>query len=145
MRMLILVALICGSSITPGETPRSGRWLAYEPAVVRLAGMLRVVPEYGPPNFGENPETDEKVQVPMLTLGEPINVMASPSRNLDYEALQNVSQIQLVFSSHHLASADLVGHKVVVTGRLFHAQTAHHYTPLLMDVEAIRGATALSE
>ena len=78
----------------------------------------------------------------MLTLSEPINVKASPSRNVDYEALQSVSQIQLVFSSQDQpAYSDLVGHKVTVTGGLFHAQTAHHYTRLLMDVEAIRRAT----
>lgn len=142
MRILMFAVITCVASMTPGEIPGSGRWLSYEPAVVQLAGTLRVVPEFGPPNFGEDPETDKRVQIPILVLSDPINVKENAARNVDYEALENVSEIQLVFSTRDRpAYSHLVGHTVVVTGKLFHAQTAHHYTPLLMDVEAIRRGT----
>src|ERR1043166_6801310 len=33
-------------------------WLHYEPEVVTLHGRVTETTEYGPPNYGENPETD---------------------------------------------------------------------------------------
>lgn len=142
MRIVIFALITCVASMAPGKTPRSGRWLSYEPAVVQLRGTLKVVPEFGPPNYGENPESDEKVQVPILVLSEPINVKANTARNLDYEALENVSEIQLALSARDwLAYSHLVGHTVVVTGKLIRAQFARDYRPLIMDVGSIRRGT----
>lgn len=143
MRVLTLVTLILVSSATAGPPPPNGqRWLSYEPALVQLQGTLKLVSKYGPPNFGENPETDEKVQVPILEVREPVSVRADPSSNLNDESADGVTEVQLVFSLNGtLAYSDLVNQNVTVTGTLYHAHTAHHYTTVLMTVEAIRRAT----
>src|SRR5690606_37868318 len=49
-------------------------WLDYWPAVVELKGELSVETFFGPPNFGEDPETDTKERHWILTLDKPINV-----------------------------------------------------------------------
>lgn len=140
MRALVFVALILVSSATAGPPPpNSQRWLSYEPASVQLQGTLKLVSKYGPPNFGENPETDEKVQVPILELREPVSVRADPSSNLNDESAEGVTEVQLVFSLKGTpAYSDLVNQNVAVTGTLYHAHTAQHYTTVLMTVETIR-------
>jgi hypothetical protein len=145
MRALVCVALIFAASAVahdPEPQPKDQRWLSYEPAMVQLQGTLRLALKYGPPNFGENPETDEKVQVPILELTEPVNVRADPSSNLNHQSAHGVTKIQLVFSLEGKpAYSDLVNQNVVLTGTLYHAHTANHYTPVLMRVETIRRAT----
>ncbi len=47
-----------GKTIAIKEEPR---WYEYEPEVVTLKGTLITSTAYGPPNYGETPEKDEKV------------------------------------------------------------------------------------
>jgi hypothetical protein len=49
-------------------------WVEYEPAVVELEGRLINTMFFGPPNFGEDPETDSKEMTRILSLDKPINV-----------------------------------------------------------------------
>ena len=62
---LILVVVFAFAGATHAQ-----RCLSYEPEVVELDGQLVVQSKYGPPNFGEQPKTDQKVQVPVLLLRE---------------------------------------------------------------------------
>jgi hypothetical protein len=56
-RFLVLVALfVCGgAALALAAEP-----LHYEPAVVRLRGIVELELRYGPPNYGENPETPDR-------------------------------------------------------------------------------------
>jgi hypothetical protein len=48
------------------ETAQEKDWLSYQPKVVELKGTLSVKTYYGPPNYGENPDTDAKEALPIL-------------------------------------------------------------------------------
>jgi len=115
------------------------RWLPLEPNLVQLQGKILKVMKYGPPNYGENPESDAHYEIPIILLSKPIRVKGDPGSVVNREDLVNVSFVQLVFQSTpavaywHYANQD-----VVVTGTLFRAETGHHHTTLLMTVKTIR-------
>lgn len=110
-------------------------WVDYWPAVVELKGKLGIKTFFGPPNFGENPETDSKERSWILSLDKPINVrgQTSPDPGLN-DSVENVRELQLVLPKPH---RELIGKKVIVKGTLFHAHTGHHHTDVLMDVQSI--------
>lgn len=118
----------------------STEWLDYWPAVVELEGKLSIKTFFGPPNFGENPETDSKEKSWLLSLDKPINVRAKTETDPTLgPSVDNVRELQLVL---HEPRRDLIGKKVVVKGTLFHAHTGHHHTDVLLDVESISLATS---
>ena len=114
---------------------REKDWLDYWPAVVELKGELSVETFFGPPNFGEDPETDTKERHWILTLDKPINVRGrkDPDPGLA-PSVENVDKLQLVLSK---TATELVGKKVKIKGTLFHAHTGHHHTDVLLEVETI--------
>jgi hypothetical protein len=113
-------------------------WLGYEPEVVELQGRLILVQKYGPPNYGENPETDSKVKVPVLQLSQPINVRRDPNSNMNTRSFVDVKEVQLVFlTEKNISYRHLVGKVVTAKGTLFQGHTGHHYTEVLLVVNAI--------
>jgi hypothetical protein len=122
-----------------GQAPaQADKWLPYEPAVVELTGKLTMVTKYGPPNYGENPETDEKVKVPVLLLSRPVNVRGQPGDELNSESVRGIKEIQLVLEKLSASYRMLANQQVRVKGTLFHAHTGHHYTAALMTVRQIK-------
>ncbi len=142
-RLLMVAALLLTSYAGTQTARREKDWLSYEPAVVQLEGKLTIVMYYGPPNYGENPETDAKEMTPILVLPRPVNVRGDPNDELNSESVEGVKQVQLVFYERP-AYRQLVGRQVVVKGTLFHSHTAHHHTPVLMTVTEIRKKTTTS-
>jgi len=133
MKLLLrLLPLVFLPTVIGGAQHRT---LAYEPATVELRGTLALEQKYGPPNYGENPESDEKVRVPILVLSEPVDVQGDPRSDLNGEAVRDVRKVQLVFKSRSYQR--LVDKNVVATGTLFHAHTGHHYPDVLMNVSTI--------
>lgn len=125
------------------KTPENAKteWLEYEPAVVELEGKLSIKTFFGPPNFGENPETDSKERSWILSLDKPINVQSKDETDpVLGPSVENVRELQLVL---HEPRRELIGKKVRVKGTLFHAHTGHHHTDVLMDVQSI--SLAVSE
>lgn len=119
---------------------QSNRWLSYDPAVVELEGRLTVQRRYGPPNFGEQPKTDAKVKVPIIVLKNPVNVRGTPGAAPNDVDVKRIKRIQLIFEPGQMNYAALVGKKIVVKGKLFHAHTGHHYTDVVMSVVSIEPA-----
>ena len=115
------------------------RWLSYEPEVMELDGRLVIESKFGPPNFGEQPKTDEKVRVPVLVLNDRANMLPDSGDDPNAKSVYDIRQIQLVFSSSDTAHKALIGKQVVVTGTLFYAHTGHHYTDVVMNVQSIEG------
>jgi hypothetical protein len=62
--ILILLLSLSTTEVRPQEQP----WLSYYPSVARLNGKLTKVLKYGPPSHGESPETDKKIEVPIVIL-----------------------------------------------------------------------------
>ena len=107
---------------------------SHGPAVVELTGKLIVKRFYGPPNFGENPETDAKEDALILLLNKPINAKDYSPDMGNETSVESVSELQLVLSTPY---QKLIGKTVTVSGTLFYAHTGHHHTDLLMDVRSI--------
>ena len=123
-----------------GETAQKTQekeWLSYQPTVIQLKGTLSVKTYYGPPNYGENPETDAKEALPILLLSKPVNVRGNPDpkAGFDRRSVEDVREIQLVLTMPH---KEFIGKTVLVKGTLFHAFTGHHHTDVLMEVRSIK-------
>jgi hypothetical protein len=119
------------------ETAQVKDWVSYQPKVVEFNGTLSVKTYYGPPNYGENPDTDAKEPLPILILSKPVNVRGNPNpkAGFDRRSVEDLREIQLVLTMPH---KDFIGKTVLVKGTLFHAFTAHHHTDVLMDVRSIK-------
>lgn len=109
--------------------------LHYEPESVRLEGILFYELNYGPPNYGENPETDQKGYYPMLRLPQPVTVCGDPNSELNAETERAIREIQLVFENRHVPPRENGERPVVVTGTLYHSHTGHHYRPVLIRID----------
>lgn len=131
---LILTLLISLASVGPTHAQR---FLSYEPEVVELAGQLVLQSKYGPPNFGEQPNTDQKVSVPVLLLRDRVSVLGDQGDGHNAKTVYGVRQVQLAFKSSETSHKTLIGKQVVVTGSLFHAHTGHHYTNVVLNVQSI--------
>ena len=108
--------------------------LHYSGSSVTLAGKVKLQKFFGPPNFGENPDTDSHEVQAILLLAKPICVDENPK---DYEkAEQNQMQVTLV-PLHHENLRNYEGKQIIVQGTLYHAHTGHHHTPVLMEIKRI--------
>lgn len=132
-----ILFLIFLSAIAHSGVARAQRWLSYEPEIVELDGRLVIQPKYGPPNYGEDPKTDQKVRVPVLVLSERVNMIADRGDGFNAQPAYGIKQIQLAFIEGGIVYKNLVGQQVVVKGTLFHAHTGHHYTDVVMKVSSI--------
>lgn len=113
--------------------------LSYEPAAVKLAGVVGRVTFPGPPNYTSVRRGDRPEVVWVITLARPVCVEGDEVN--DPEA--GVARVQLVFTEGAAAYRKyrgLVGRRVEVTGKLFHGHTGHHRTDVLIVVEEINRA-----
>ncbi len=118
--------------------PIKETWYTYESGTVTLTGLLVTEMAYGPPNYGENPETDKKEYFPVLKLSNPINIKAESKNELNEEPLRGIKEIQLII--HVRGDFNLKNRKIEVTGKLSHSITGHHHKKVLMDVDKIESA-----
>ncbi len=114
--------------------------LSYEPAKIRLNGVIvsKIFP--GPPEFesiekGDRPETHW-----ILKLSKPVCVNGDPKNEINTETERNIKEIQLIIQEDDGRHMHLLSRRVVVTGTLFHAHTGHHRTRVLMEVSGITPA-----
>jgi len=110
----------------------------YEPSVSAVSGVVVATREYGPPNYGETPNVDEKVTVPVLKIDRPIRVCAS--KNDDGGDDEQVHSMQIV--TKNAFPRALYGSRIRVTGTLFSAQSGHHYTSVLIWAKQIAPVSA---
>ncbi len=83
-----------------------------------------------------------RMQYLMLELPHPVNIQGYDGDEFYRGSYSNISKIQLGGSSSTLRSiANEEGHDIEVTGRLFYEYTAHHRTPVLIEVASVRKVT----
>jgi len=111
--------------------------LHYGGSPVTLNGKVKLQTFFGPPNYGENPDTDSRETQAILLLEKPICVEANPK---DYEeAEQNQREVTLVpLGKENLK--DYEGKQIMVQGTLYHAFNGHHHTPVLIEIKHIENA-----
>jgi len=130
-------ALVCSDRSYPPNCIRApNEQLHYEPAVVKLSGLLVTQYVYGPPGFGEDPETDQIDRKWELRLFAPVDVIGTPGDDINSESENDVGRVGLVNFSKLNLSAHL-GKRVMLEGTLFHAHTAHHHTKVLLSVKKV--------
>jgi len=105
--------------------------LKYNEDGVVLAGRVVFTTFFGPPNYGENPDTDSKEKQAILKLEQPICVNADPKTYEDAEASQ--AEVTLV-PIQKIGFNQYTNKRIQVTGNLFHAISGHHHTPVLISV-----------
>jgi hypothetical protein len=141
MKSLKEIALVIGVAcvlLFLSETaPQEQEWLSYYPAVSRLQGKLIRVTKYGKPTYGETPETDEKVQVPILILQTPVRVKARSTSSVNNESLTNVSFVQLIFPAEVGDYSKHLDKDIVVAGTLVRGRKGDHFTDVVMNVKAV--------
>ena len=130
---IAFLSLGCRSSGAQGAAVQSG-CLSFEPRTVELRGRLSIQQKYGPPNYGEDSATDQKVQVPILVLDHPVNVCGDSTSQVNSESVHDVKEIQLVLPDGAHAYDRLMNQSVVVTGTLSAAVSGHHYTPVVLTI-----------
>jgi Domain of unknown function (DUF4431) len=139
--LTILVLTVLTAVAHPTAT-QAQRWLSYEPETVELNGRLVIQSRYGPPNYGEDPKTDQKVKIAVLVLKNPVRVRPSQGDGYNSQPVYRTTQIQLAFIDSGTVYKNLIGKNVVVTGSLFHAHTGHHYTDVVLKVRSIERRSA---
>ncbi len=139
-RRPILAALLL--SVAMIGAPAQAACLAYGRPLAGLAGKLEVRDFFGPPGYGEHPDTDRRERQAVLVLDEPVCADAGASAGDVAEVGQRELTLTLTLTPGDpgIGFSAWAGRRVAVGGELFHAFTAHHHTPLLVRVTHIAQA-----
>ena len=133
IRSMFLLALI----ISAPMAARS-QCLESEPAPVTLTGTIYAKNFPGPPNFDSIRAGDERMQYWIFRLDKPICVEGD---SFDNTRAFNVRDLQLVFPdrSFYTQYRRYVREhrRFKVTGSLFHQQTGHHVTKILITIKTL--------
>jgi hypothetical protein len=115
----------------------------YEPDTATVNGTIIRQTFYGPPGYGESPETDSKETYYLLVVSQAIKVFSNSEEQeaggTDVTA-QNVDTIQLV-PMDGINLKPFFNRKAQLTGTFFGPVSGHHHTPVLLQViraEALR-------
>ena len=138
--VLILVVVWSSLQIVASQPAARRRVLHYEPEKVMLRGRVVSRTFYGPPNYGENPKTDSRESQYILILNSAVDVLATGGDPTD-QTERGVRRVTLVvndFAAHPIRP--LLGRRVVIEGTLFHANTGHHHTKILIELASIKKA-----
>ena len=126
--LLGIATFTAGANATPGDSLQ--KCVDYEPETVSLLGSVSRRTFLN--------ANDKKEVVWVLKLREPICVNADERSDLNVKR-SRVSDVQLVLEPEMFGKyRRLLGKKVRATGTLFGEHTAHHFTPVLLDVTEVK-------
>jgi hypothetical protein len=137
LRTLIAIVVSTLLSAHADVASSEAEWLEFRPSTVRLTGRFELVLRFGPPNYGEDPKTDLKIEVPTLLLAEPIRVRGRLGDDIDDEPVEGVRMLQLLLPAA-VDRYEFLGMEVLVTGELTHATRGAEFTPIVMGVQEIQ-------
>lgn len=116
------------------------RNLFFEPSLSEITGVLTLNQFYGPPNYGETPETDTIERVWIIELQFPISVHREEPEieEGDFNLTQyNITRVQIYTPNEKINLKKNEGKLVTVKGKIFGSHTGHHYTPVLMEIVSL--------
>jgi len=104
-------------------------WLKEGDKIV-LTGVMKEELFYGPPNWGEDKEHDEKLRYWILHLNSPLKcVVDANTEQKDWD-----SNVQLIVSGDDYKNKrNLLNHHVTVDGKVMLAVTGYHMTSVLLN------------
>ena len=120
-------------SFVEAASPSEGPSIAVE-------GVLHVGEFIGPPNYGENPDSDRIERSYVLQLPAPLSTQVRNDNSLSglTQESRTTYFIQLVVLKNEQPFAKkLIGKKVKVVGTLSERITGHHRTPVLVQVQSL--------
>lgn len=112
------------------------------PAPVRLTGVVREEPRFGPPGYGETPDKDRKVEILVLHLAQPIDVCADSTTGDAHAAVKGVRALQLTGALDPDRVKRMTGSALRVFGTLQRRAWGSDYTDVLIRVDSIPGLQA---
>jgi hypothetical protein len=127
--LLILVFLLPAA-----QTPKENV-LGFIPDQVVLKGIILYRLYYGPPNYGENPETDRKEWYYLIKLDSPVTVIAKPD-DLENETTTDIELVQ-IFEMRKLSLKKYIGKRVKLAGTLHTALIGHEHTKVIINASTI--------
>jgi hypothetical protein len=145
MRLLLWLSIVLALYPLPcrAESCANGVQANGEPneESIELSGVLHRQVRWGPPNFGDNPETDSTFIAWIISLSEPLAVHGGVQIGGKYQP--SVSEIALISYSYKVAFdierlQALDGKLVVVTGKLWPATTPELGTPIILLTKTIK-------
>ena len=104
----------------------------YDIPGVALTGTLSVETFYGPPNYGESPETDSKERQVILHLTKSLCTNASQDDPAEKDQF-----LVTVAPMDNFGLRQFVGKIVNIRGSLFHAINGHHHTAVLIAIHEL--------
>ena len=109
----------------------------YPPDVAELSGTVFLKTFFGPPGYGEDPVGDSKEQQILMALDAPICILEGRDDGLELPE-SDQRTITLVPQGNRWSTLrSAAGKHVRVRGLFWHAITAHHHTPLSLEVTSI--------
>ena len=110
----------------------------FEPEMVVLEGIIERQTFPGRPGYDSIKNGDEAEQGWYLRMSEPIDVETSNGDTDPHSSTErNVKILQMAIDYGTLPRPIPVGKEVRVKGTLFHGQTGHHHSRILMEVKHI--------
>lgn len=114
-------------------------WLEYEPKIVVLYGLIEKDRAYGPPNFGETPEQDKKIEYYLIHLDSPVKIKGnSGNDDLNTATYKRIDRIQLLHFGTAIKLKTFLNKRVKIEGSLFQAMTGHHFTKVLCTIKKMQ-------
>jgi hypothetical protein len=136
LALLVVVAMLLARAAAAQEEAV----LRSEPEVVTLRGFIVNKRFYGPPNHGEEPHSDRKVQNWLLILNEPITIRFAAEEDGAYEVATGVRRMTLSPDKKGVEKAltRYLGQEVTVTGTLITPfNRSFHWASVRMDVQSV--------
>ncbi|MDR2964112.1 MAG: DUF4431 domain-containing protein [Bacteroidales bacterium] len=112
---------------------------SFYPEISVISGKIKIETFFGPPGYGENPQTDAREDAYMLYLDSPINVISHVKEREEGDVdvtTYNIEKFQLA-STSNVKFSPYKNKTVRVSGIFFGAISGHHHTPVLLDVQKI--------
>ncbi len=136
--ILILSLVACKKDENDGEVLKDSGEYYFEPNVSIIEGKLITRMYYGPPNYGENPDTDAQQYPFILQLDNPIDVIEkeNDSQNSDVFGVTEIQVIPMSEEETELLD-NYIDNRVRIQGTLFKAIFGGHHTDVLIQVEEI--------
>ena len=125
-----------GSEMIPQPGPVVQACLHYEPEVVELRGRLTIHEDGGSVAPADTGLQSRRARVPVLVLTRSVDVCGDQRSPVNSEPVRGVQRVQII-PPPRVDYRVLLGRIVVIRGTLFHAQTAHHYTPVVLTARSL--------
>jgi hypothetical protein len=136
----VILLLLASAIGTAAQTTNSAgtNVVALGPEKTKLIGRLVIETKFGPPNYGETPESDKKIRIYVLRLTLPIT-----AKDMDGDgAKKGLDQIEVFFREKHGpnswdAAHRAIGKCVSAVGEIEPSQLAIEFTALVMNVNKL--------